>query len=108
MDILLRQATIIDPSSPFHKKKADILIQNGKIAEISDQLSHSADKNIDVAGLHVSPGWVDVFAQIPDPGFEYKETLETGAKAAAFGGFTDVFLTPDSSPVCIIKAVLNI
>jgi dihydroorotase len=99
MDILLRQATIIDPSSPFHKKKADILIQNGKIAEISDQLSHFADKNIDVAGLYVSPGWVDVFAQIPDPGFEYKETLETGAKAAAFGGFTDVFLTPDSSPV---------
>jgi dihydroorotase len=99
MDILLRQATIIDPSSPFHKKKADILIQNSKIAEISDQLTRSSDKNIDVAGLHVSPGWVDVFAQIPDPGFEYKETLQTGAKAAAFGGYTDVFLTPDSSPV---------
>jgi dihydroorotase len=99
MDILLRQVTIIDPSSPFHKKKADILIQNGKLVDISDQLDHSADKLIDVPGLHVSTGWVDVFAQIPDPGFEYKETLESGANAAAFGGYTDVFLTPDSSPV---------
>lgn len=99
MDILLRQVTIIDSSSPFHNKKADILIQKGKIIEINDKLANSADKIIDVQGLYVSIGWVDVFAQIPDPGFEYKETLESGANAAASGGYTDVFLTPDSSPV---------
>lgn len=99
MDILLRQVTIIDSSSPFHQKKADILIQKGRIVEISEKLDFSADKIIDAPGLHVSVGWVDVFAQIPDPGFEFKETLESGANAAAFGGFIDVFLTPDSSPV---------
>lgn len=99
MDILLRQATIIDSSSPLHQQKADIFIQKGKIVEITETVDRSADKIIDIPGLHISMGWVDVFAQIPDPGYEFKETLESGANAAASGGFTDVFLTPDSSPV---------
>jgi dihydroorotase len=49
--------------------------------------------------LHLSPGWVDVFAHFADPGYEYKETLETGARAAAAGGYTDVFVIPNTKPV---------
>jgi dihydroorotase len=97
MDILLRQVRLIDPSSPFHQQQADIFIQNGQIVEIGS-INRNADQVIDLPGLHVSAGWVDLFAHFQDPGFEYKETLETGARAAAAGGYTDVLILPNTSP----------
>jgi dihydroorotase len=104
MNILIKQATIIDPSSPFNGQSADIFIDNGIIAKIATNLSVKADKEINSKGLHVSPGWVDVFANFADPGYEFKETLETGAAAAAAGGYTDVFVIPDTNPVIHNKA----
>ena len=104
MSILLRQATIVDPSSPFHLQKADIFIQQGVIKSIAGKLTQEADQVIDTKNLYVSPGWVDVFAHFPDPGYEYKETLETGSLAAASGGYTDVFLLPNTSPCIHNKA----
>lgn len=103
MDILVRRAIIIDPSSPFHQQQADILIQNGFVADIGT-LSSTADQIIERPGLHLSPGWLDTFAHFSDPGFEYKETLETGARAAAAGGYTDVMILPNTSPVLHNKA----
>ena len=100
MTILLRQATIVDPSSPFHLHKSDIFIKDGFIHSITNNLNEKADKIIDIDGLHVSPGWVDVFSHFNDPGFEYKETLESGAAAAAAGGYTDVMVIPNTDP-CI-------
>lgn len=102
MDILVRQVLIIDPSSPFHQQKVDILIQNGMIAEIGS-ITKTTDREIVMEGLHASPGWVDVFANFCDPGFEFKETLESGASAAASGGFTDVLIIPNTSPVIYNK-----
>jgi dihydroorotase len=99
MKIVIRQARIIDPSSPFHQHQADILIQNGVIKAIDKQLNTENSTLIEEEGLCVSPGWLDVFAHFCDPGFEYKETLETGARAAAAGGFTDVMVLPNTSPV---------
>lgn len=99
MDILIRQPLIVDPSSPFHLQNADIFISGGIIKEIGVALSHDANEIIDLPNLSISPGWVDPFAHFCDPGQEYKETLETGAKAAAAGGFTDVFLLPNTLPV---------
>jgi dihydroorotase len=104
MKLLLRQATIIDPSSPFHLQKASILIENGVFQKIDVQLSDNADQIIDLPDLFISPGWVDVFAQFNDPGHEYKETLETGSLAAASGGYTDVFVLPNTSPTVHNKA----
>lgn len=104
MSILLRQATIVDPSSPFHLQKADILVQQGVIKSIARELSQDADQVIDKKNLYVSPGWVDVFSHFPDPGYEYKETLETGSLAAASGGYTDVFLLPNTTPCIHNKA----
>ncbi len=98
MEILLRQVSIIDPSSPFHQQQADIFIQNGRIKEIG-QLDRTADTVISMDGLCVSPGWVDVFSHFCDPGLEYKETMETGAAAAAAGGYTDVMILPNTQPV---------
>ncbi|MBA2744786.1 MAG: dihydroorotase [Flavisolibacter sp.] len=98
MEILLRQARIIDPSSPFHLQTKDILISNGSIKEIGSIQSPSAHI-IEIEDLSVSPGWTDVFAHFCDPGFEFRETLETGATGAAKGGFTDVMVIPNTAPV---------
>ncbi len=54
--------------------------------------------------MHVSPGWVDIFSHFCDPGYEHKETLETGAAAAAAGGYTDVFVLPNTRPVVDSKS----
>lgn len=98
MEILLRQVKIIDPSSPFHQQTKDILVKNGIIAEVGE-INSSTAQQINIDGLHVSLGWLDVFSNFCDPGFEYKETLETGASAAEAGGYTDVMILPNTSPV---------
>src|SRR4051794_2647598 len=103
MDILLRQVRIIDPSSPFHQQQKDIFIQNGTIAEIG-QVNRPADKTVEAEDLHASPGWLDIFSHFCDPGFEFRETLETGAAAAAAGGFTNVMILPNTNPVLHNKA----
>lgn len=103
MNILLRQVKIIDSSSPFHQQTADIFIENGIIKEIG-QINCSADKKINIRGLHVSQGWLDIFSNFCDPGFEFRETLQTGANAAAAGGYTDVMILPNTSPVIHNKA----
>ena len=104
MKILIKQATVVDPSSPFNGQVADIYIENGIITGIASVLEAEAETVVQAAGLHVSPGWVDVFANFADPGYEFKETLETGASSAAAGGYTDVFVIPNTNPVIHNKA----
>ena len=104
MKILLQQAHIIDPTSPFHDSVRDILIENGIISKVDFTLNEEADRTINIQGVHVSPGWLDIFSNFCDPGYEFKETLETGAKSAAAGGFTDVFVIPNTKPVIDSKA----
>ncbi|MEO7983293.1 MAG: dihydroorotase, partial [Bacteroidota bacterium] len=104
MKILIKQAIVVDPSSPFNGQSADIFIDNGIITRIGKSVAEKADKEIAIPGLYVSPGWVDLFADFADPGYEFKETLETGAAAAAAGGFTDVFVMPNTNPVIHNKA----
>jgi dihydroorotase len=104
MNILIKQARVVDPHSPFNGQLADIFIENGIISKISNSIASKADKEISIPGLYVSPGWVDVFANFADPGYEFKETLETGAAAAAAGGYTDVLVIPNTNPVIHNKA----
>src|SRR3982751_1005900 len=108
MKVLIRKATIINPLSPFHRLQKDIFIHNGTISDISDNISLEADSIVDQPDLYVSPGWVDIFSNFADPGYEFKETLETGAFAAAAGGFTDVFLIPDTKPVTDGKSQVDV
>jgi dihydroorotase len=103
MDILLKGVTVTDPSSPFHQQQTDIFLQNGAIAEIGN-IQRSVDQTISVEGLFVAPGFVDVFANFCDPGFEFRETLQSGSLAAAYGGYTDVFLIPNTAPVLSQKS----
>jgi dihydroorotase len=99
MKLLIKQACITDPLSSHHGTIQDILIEKGIIRDIGPAISEKADHLIEQEGLTVSPGWVDIFSNFADPGFEFKETLETGSAAAAAGGYTDVFLIPDTQPV---------
>ena len=104
MNILIKQATVVDPSSPFNGQSADIFITDGIITQIGTAITHKADTAINGEGLSVSPGWVDVFANFADPGYEFKETLETGAAGAAAGGYTDVLVIPNTNPCIHNKA----
>jgi dihydroorotase len=99
MMVLIQQAYITDPSSPFNNTRQDILIESGVIKDIQPGITAKADHIINGQDLYVSPGWVDIFAHFADPGYEYKETLETGAAAAAAGGYTDVLVIPNTKPV---------
>lgn len=99
MKILIRQATIADPDSAFNGQVCDILVNGEQISKIAAKISEAADEVIEAAGLTISPGWVDIFSHFCDPGYEYKETLETGAAAAAAGGYTHVFVLPNTQPI---------
>lgn len=98
MKILIKQARIVDPSSPFNGQIQDLLIEDGLITRIGTGISVTADHVVGHQGLHVSPGWMDIFADFADPGYEFRETLETGAAAAAAGGYTDVMVIPNTQP----------
>ncbi|NCI46217.1 dihydroorotase [Sediminibacterium soli] len=99
MKILVRQATIADPASASNGQVQDILIIDNTITRIAPRIEETADHTIAAKGLMVSPGWVDVFADFADPGYEFRETIASGAAAAAAGGFTRVFVIPNTSPV---------
>ena len=104
MNLLIKNARVIDPNSPFNSQSADIFIENGMIKKIGKSLSVKADKEIGADGLCVSPGWVDMFANFADPGYEYKESIESGCAAAAAGGFTDVLVIPNTKPAIDTKS----
>ena len=104
MNILIKQACIVDPTSSFNEQITDIFIEDGIIKQVGNKLSVSADKEINIEGLYVSPGWMDIFSNFADPGYEFKETLETGAQSAAAGGYTDVIVIPNTNPVIHNKA----
>ncbi|PZR41336.1 MAG: dihydroorotase [Azospira oryzae] len=97
MKILIQSATIYNTLSPFHKKKKNILISNGRITEIGDK-NFSADKVIDAEGMILSAGWFDIGAYVGDPGHEQEEDLISLGKAAAAGGFTEIAVLPNTHP----------
>ncbi|MCI0751241.1 MAG: dihydroorotase, partial [Flammeovirgaceae bacterium] len=97
MKILLQSPKIINSGSPYHLKEKNVLLQNGRIVEIGEK-NYSADKIIKAEGMILSTGWFDLGTFVGDPGLEHKEDLESGAKAAAAGGFTEIAVLPNTSP----------
>jgi dihydroorotase len=102
MKILIRSALILSPASPFHKKKKNVLINNGRIEEIGDK-NYSADRVIEADGMILSAGWFDLGTSVGDPGHEQKEDLNSLAKAAMAGGFTEVAVLPNTQPTVQTK-----
>ena len=99
MKILIKKATILDPSSSYNGKVMDILIQDGIIEEIANDISADDAKELTGSNLTISQGWVDLKAHFCDPGEEHKETIDSGLDAAAFGGYTHVAVLPSTQPV---------
>jgi dihydroorotase len=93
---VLRGGSVLDPETGRLDRK-DVLVRAGRIAAIGVGLSADVP-GYDAAGRILSPGWIDIHVHLREPGFEYKETVATGAAAAAFGGFTAVACMPNTSP----------
>jgi dihydroorotase len=100
MNILIKNGRVIDPANKVDGK-LDVLVSGGKIAKIGKPGSLPANgaKVIDASGKLVVPGLIDMHVHLREPGFEYKETIETGTAAARAGGFTSVCCMPNTSPV---------
>ncbi len=101
-NIVIRGGTVIDPGR--FNGRADVLIQNGKVVEIGMPLLASLPEGpttriIDASGRIVSPGFVDLHCHLREPGFEYKETIQSGASSAIAGGFTSICCMPNTQPV---------
>lgn len=99
MKFLIKSATISDPASSHYQTKKDLLIEDGMITAIEPVINDHDAKLIEGENLHVSQGWVDLKAHFCDPGEEHKETIESGLRAAAAGGYTHVCTLPSTQPV---------
>lgn len=104
MNLLIKQAKVVDTNSPHNGKRVDILIQNGQLKSIRKNISSTNVKTVSGKNLHVSPGWFDMHVNFRDPGDEHKEDLNSGCRAAAFGGFTGVACMPATNPPLHTKA----
>ena len=98
MLMLIRGGRVIDPGNI--DAVMDILVESGKIVAIKEHnIAETADRIIEAGGKIVTPGLIDMHVHLREPGHEYKETIETGCRAAAFGGFTAVCSMPNTNPV---------
>ena len=105
MTTLLKSATIIDTSSPYHYQTKDILIVNGKISEISNSIQQEPSyKTIKLDNLHVSCGWFDTSVSFGEPGYEERETINNGLEVASKSGFTAVAVNANTNPVIDSKS----
>jgi dihydroorotase len=95
---LVRGGRVVDPASGLDGL-FDILVRDGKIAAVGARPGAAADRTIDVAGRVVVPGLIDMHVHLREPGYEAKETIATGTRAAARGGFTTVCAMPNTDPV---------
>ena len=97
--ILIKNGRVVDPANYIDGKK-DILIEDGKIKKVADFIVEDEDTNvIDADEKAVMPGFIDLHVHLREPGFEYKETIETGSKAAARGGVISICPMPNTKPV---------
>jgi dihydroorotase len=107
MKTVIKNGHIIDPSQDIDGR-FDLVIAEGVIVEIGENLStEGADEIIDADGLLVTPGLIDIHVHLRDPGYEYKEDIISGTRAAAAGGFTSVACMPNTKPVNDNKAIVH-
>ena len=107
MKLLLKNGRVIDPSEGIDEKR-DLLIEDGKIARSGKQIRTRGAKSLDLSGLVVCPGFLDIHVHLREPGQEWKETVESGTRAAAAGGFTGVACMPNTVPVNDSRSVTEL
>lgn len=106
MDLLIKNAIIIDPSGDHHNRKVDVWIRDGIIEQIEGGISAPGAQVIDAAGGYVSAGWMDIGVHTGDPGYEHREDLQSVAAAAAAGGFTAIACQPNTNPAADNKSAI--
>lgn len=98
MKILLKNARVVDHKNKLDGKM-DILLEDKKILKVAEKINEKTDKEIDCTNYTVIPGMIDMHCHLREPGFEHKETIETGSKSAVAGGFTTICPMPNTKPV---------
>ncbi len=96
--LLIKNGRVIDPASG-HNAVADVWIEDGLIKGVGSGLSQAGAEVFDASGLIVGPGFIDMHVHLREPGFEHSESIESGARAAAAGGFTSICPMPNTAPV---------
>jgi dihydroorotase len=104
MDLLIKNVTVIAPSSDYHRKAVDLLIRNGVIEEVGTGIEEAGTDVFDATGGFVSAGWMDIGVQTGDPGFEHREDFQSVTAAAAAGGYTAIACQPNTNPPIDSKA----
>ncbi|SDW37536.1 dihydroorotase [Flavobacterium degerlachei] len=108
MKVIIREAKIIDSTSPFHNKTVDILIVDGLIEKIGDSIPNTENiEEVKRYNLHLSQGWFDSSVSLGEPGFEERETITNGLNVAARSGFTAIALQPNSFPIIDNQSQVN-
>src|SRR5581483_8486983 len=97
-DLLIAGGRVIDPSQELDTT-ADVLIRDGRIAAIEPHIDAAGLERFDARGCVVAPGFIDLHCHLREPGREHAETIESGGRAAAAGGFTSVLAMPNTRPV---------
>jgi len=98
MALLIKNGRVVDPASQTDRV-ADVLASEGKITGVAPNLSAPGAEIFDATGLIVAPGFIDMHVHLREPGFEHAETIESGSRAAAAGGFTSICCMPNTKPV---------
>ncbi|MEI8215919.1 MAG: dihydroorotase [Eubacteriales bacterium] len=106
MNLLIKNVKIVN-SDKINLEAMDILVNDGKIMEISTSIQSHADRIIEGNGAYILPGLIDAHCHLRDPGFEYKEDIVSGTRAAAIGGFTSVACMANTEPVADNQAVIS-
>ncbi|NLU48150.1 MAG: dihydroorotase [Syntrophomonadaceae bacterium] len=106
MKLLVKGGRVIDPASGMDQL-ADVLIQDGKVMGIDRNISIDEGEMLDASGKLVCPGFIDIHVHLREPGFEYKEDIATGTRAAAAGGFATICCMPNTDPVIDNAAVTS-
>ncbi len=102
--MIIRNGKVVLENSVEEK---DILIKDGKIVKIAKDIPADGSEEINAAGKHVFPGLIDMHVHLREPGFEYKEDVESGSKAAVKGGFTQICCMPNTDPIADNKVVIS-
>lgn len=96
--LVIKNGRVIDPSQNLDMV-ADVAIEDGTIREVRNAISADGAREFDATGLIVAPGFIDIHVHLREPGYEHAETIETGSRAAAAGGFTSICCMPNTDPI---------
>ena len=106
MTLLIKNGIVVNPGDQS-ERRADLLVKDGVIAQITESFEGEADRVFDAAGAYCIPGFIDMHVHLRDPGLTYKEDIATGGAAALHGGFTTIVAMPNTKPAADSPEVIR-